>query len=401
MTTSEFSDEFDILYNNINSNQAPGLDEYEKSVFLTQAQYDIVKSYFNPRSNKLQEGFDDSSNRQIDFSTLLRVEKPTRLTNPAERLDSRSVCYSVPRDLFIYINEVCKDKDFRYSVSPITNTEYDRLMLKPYQYPVKRNVWRLITSLNTMNSTSKKTQVSISPTSYPIIDSTDKIEFELINSTDVTAQLVFAFKEAPTSTSLSINPGEEPVIIKGSIEEREFSLKCTFYIGNSVQNRSKYYYNKYKSKLDEFFEYFGFTEETWPNFTLLSKNSDKYNRYYDDVHLPANIYMNSEPSQSKGSTGQIELIGRFDENSLEYTVKYLIKPTPIIIKSLEGTTVSIGGEKKEMECVLPEELHHEVLERAVELAKAAYAGDLSSQIALGQSSKTNIGVMASSSPNSR
>ena len=45
------------------SNQAPGLDEYEKSVFLTKAQYEIVKNYFNPKSNKNQEGFDDSPKR--------------------------------------------------------------------------------------------------------------------------------------------------------------------------------------------------------------------------------------------------------------------------------------------------------------------------------------------------
>jgi hypothetical protein len=37
MTNPEFSDEFDIYYNNITSNQAPGLNEYEKSVFLTEA----------------------------------------------------------------------------------------------------------------------------------------------------------------------------------------------------------------------------------------------------------------------------------------------------------------------------------------------------------------------------
>lgn len=42
MTVKEFSDEFDILYNNISSNQAPGLDEYEKSVFLTQAQESLI-----------------------------------------------------------------------------------------------------------------------------------------------------------------------------------------------------------------------------------------------------------------------------------------------------------------------------------------------------------------------
>ena len=38
MTNQEVSNEFDILYNNVTSNQAPGLDEYEKSVFLTKAQ---------------------------------------------------------------------------------------------------------------------------------------------------------------------------------------------------------------------------------------------------------------------------------------------------------------------------------------------------------------------------
>lgn len=58
MTTSEFSNQFDVLYNNIMSNQAPGLDEYEKSVFLTKAQDEIVKAYFNPKGNKFLEGFD-------------------------------------------------------------------------------------------------------------------------------------------------------------------------------------------------------------------------------------------------------------------------------------------------------------------------------------------------------
>lgn len=42
MTLQEFSIEFDLLYDNISSNQAPGLTEYEKSVFLTQAQDALV-----------------------------------------------------------------------------------------------------------------------------------------------------------------------------------------------------------------------------------------------------------------------------------------------------------------------------------------------------------------------
>lgn len=37
MELSEFSNEFDVHYNSITSNQAPGLDEYEKSVMLTKS----------------------------------------------------------------------------------------------------------------------------------------------------------------------------------------------------------------------------------------------------------------------------------------------------------------------------------------------------------------------------
>jgi len=63
MTIQEFSSEFDVQYNNIASNAAPGLDEYEKSVLLTRAQDELIKNYFNPKGNKYQEGFDASPKR--------------------------------------------------------------------------------------------------------------------------------------------------------------------------------------------------------------------------------------------------------------------------------------------------------------------------------------------------
>lgn len=56
MNVVEFSNSFDILYNNIMSNAAPGINEYEKSVLLTKAQDEILKNYFNPQGNKYQEG---------------------------------------------------------------------------------------------------------------------------------------------------------------------------------------------------------------------------------------------------------------------------------------------------------------------------------------------------------
>ena len=75
MTSEEFSNQFDVLYNNITSNQAPGLNEYEKSVFLTKAQSEIVKNYFtaNSKGNNIGQGFDDSAKRQADFSMLMKT----------------------------------------------------------------------------------------------------------------------------------------------------------------------------------------------------------------------------------------------------------------------------------------------------------------------------------------
>jgi hypothetical protein len=46
MSVGEFSREFDILYNNIMSNAAPGIDDYEKSVFLTKAQEEVVTAIY-------------------------------------------------------------------------------------------------------------------------------------------------------------------------------------------------------------------------------------------------------------------------------------------------------------------------------------------------------------------
>lgn len=75
MTVEEMDNMFDVLYNNITSNQAPGLNAYEKSVFLTKAQDEILKNYFNPKSkgNNTQDGFDGSAKRQVDFSMLTTV----------------------------------------------------------------------------------------------------------------------------------------------------------------------------------------------------------------------------------------------------------------------------------------------------------------------------------------
>lgn len=155
MKNIEASDRFDILYNNIMSNAAPGLNEYEKSVFLTKAQDEIVKNYFNPQGNKYKEGFDGSAKRQMDFSMLIEVATPSKSTSDIVKMDSRSTVYVLDDDIFAIINEsvelsVSSDdtrtvKGVR-QVIPISYEEYVRLMSKPFKEPLKNQAWRLITA---------------------------------------------------------------------------------------------------------------------------------------------------------------------------------------------------------------------------------------------------------------
>lgn len=188
MTSLEFSNEFEILYNNIMSNQSPGIDEYEKSLFLTKAQLELVKNYFNPKGTKYQEGYDDSAKRQYDFSVLNTVKKYREVINGNNINDiqftlsndnDNSVIvhnkqdgsidnkfnrykYKTPSDFLFFINEeayverVIGLSNIKLQsaaiVTPINYNEYTTLRGDIYKYPVNKNeCWRLITNRNNEN----------------------------------------------------------------------------------------------------------------------------------------------------------------------------------------------------------------------------------------------------------
>lgn len=255
MTNAEFSNEFDILYNNIMSNQAPGLNEYEKSVFLTKAQDEIVKAYFNP--NKAMEGFDGNEKRQIDFSMITKYKRYTstatddkdkvfsQTKDTINTFDPRASYVSLPSDVLMIINEtlgVTRDgKSITLTVVPLSYTEYNRLMSKPFKRPLKHQAWRLLINL----------------------------------------------------------------------------------------------------------------------------------------------------SDNETSTNKAELIAGNGDTITSYIIRYVKRPQAIILTDLEDVT--LDGISTSQKCELDPILHHEILQRAVELAKAAYTGDLQSQVSLGQASQTDIG----------
>ena len=94
----------------------------------------------------------------------------------------------------------------------------------------------------------------------------------------------------------------------------------------------------------------------------------------------------------KNNSSLLEIIGKFDADDIIYNMRYVRNPKPIILTDLSAG-LSIKGEDKISECELPENTHQEILQRAVELAKASYMGDLSSMVQIGNASSTDIGVV--------
>lgn len=170
MTNNEFSDQFDTLLNSYNiqagfgegSNKQGGitLNEYEKSVLLTQAQDEIVKSYFDRTLNHQGQGFDDSSRRQVDFSSLIKVWTYKRdnankvLVHDDDKCyDDRGLLLKLDKKILFMLNErliITNGIDKKsYTVVPINYREYDREMSKSYGQPLKNQAWRLFSNAST------------------------------------------------------------------------------------------------------------------------------------------------------------------------------------------------------------------------------------------------------------
>lgn len=153
MTNQEFSDSLSTLLNSYSTQAGFGeqasqreivLDEYEKSVILTQAQDIIVKSYFDSSLNSENKGFDDSTKRQVDFSSLIKVVQLQQSSGDYEKFDDRGIIFELPKNTLFILNESLKTNDSNYVIVPINYKEYDRLMSKPYAQPLKKQAWRLI-----------------------------------------------------------------------------------------------------------------------------------------------------------------------------------------------------------------------------------------------------------------
>lgn len=154
MTTEEFSNEFDTLLNSYSTTEeTPNtieLDEYEKSVFLTKAQEDVVIDMYNGK-NTFGDSFEKTEEIRRYLSSLIKTYTTSTKEITYKGLSKHSVFFKLPEDLWFITYEAVDLKDDGLGcksgedvcVTPVTQDEYHRIRKNPFRGSNERRALRL------------------------------------------------------------------------------------------------------------------------------------------------------------------------------------------------------------------------------------------------------------------
>lgn len=155
MNSSQFSSQFDILYNNISSNVAPGLNNYEKSTFLTIAQEEYIDAMYGG----VTTSFEATEEGRRLLNNLIKTAE-INVTSTTNGITNNSYLVTLPNDVKyityeagLYTNaEIAADKclknldinkKFYISVVPTTQDELSKIINNPFRGASDRRILRL------------------------------------------------------------------------------------------------------------------------------------------------------------------------------------------------------------------------------------------------------------------
>ena len=153
MTTSEFSQAFDTLisaYNDTTLGDKLSFNEYEKSVFLTKAQDELIVSFYSGK-NSYNEGFENTEEIRRYLSSLIETkELDEDKTSTLAKLTDQSHIYKLEDDTWFITYEAIKITSEdpclngkSIEVVPITQDDLHKLLKNPFKGPNNRRALRL------------------------------------------------------------------------------------------------------------------------------------------------------------------------------------------------------------------------------------------------------------------
>jgi hypothetical protein len=137
MTAVALSNEFDLLWDNIQSGSAPGVDDYEKSLFFTIAQEELIKMH--------SMAYDKSEiSRRILHSLVKAYEVSTASIDVSVTLldSSLSKLFLIPSDTWLILQENIIINSKIIDVEPVKLDQVNRLRKNPFRKPSSKKCWR-------------------------------------------------------------------------------------------------------------------------------------------------------------------------------------------------------------------------------------------------------------------
>lgn len=160
MTKTEFLDLFFISYDEVSDFSSPGFTPLELSKIASKAQEELILTTYNSKSNKNQEGFEESEKRIEDLGELVRYKKYNSfsvgfLKNSVEVLLPNTLITGGPTDfsdvhwITIYDEGTINKLDcsipnntnvyLRAKVSNVTHGELSVALKDPFRRPYFKN----------------------------------------------------------------------------------------------------------------------------------------------------------------------------------------------------------------------------------------------------------------------
>ena len=264
MTVDEFKVEFDILYNNLASNAAPPLNDYEKSVFLTKAQEELVLEYIRPQTNSQGIGIDADPLRRSELKGLMnRGKLSVEISTDTEDslifgTNSYTYSYEDKGSIIAVLSETAiftkvedgKTTTIKKAVVTLSDDEITRVTSKIYSRPPKRQVWKI----SDVAYDSSLTDGKYSPTSKCTIIGGEDLEGFALSYISASwlrkpKPIILSISDAPTKDgeTLSIggdtiSPGEVqsselPEFMHQAILQRAVELAKLAYVGGQAANK--------------------------------------------------------------------------------------------------------------------------------------------------------------------
>lgn len=159
MTVEEFSNQFEVLVNSYRrfrdfDPREPmdtiEFNEYEKSLYLTKAQEELVRSLYNGK-NVFKESFEQTEELRRYLAGLVVTEEllPTVASNGLPiGMESSSKFFTLPEDLWFITYEAADTENgvcgkTTLSVYPVRQDEYHKIKKNPFRGANDRRVLRL------------------------------------------------------------------------------------------------------------------------------------------------------------------------------------------------------------------------------------------------------------------